>query len=156
MFALPPSSARACWHSCTRVPRGGHNAPSLLSADIWHADKGVRIYFYLKTDRAWLLLHLTPLTPFSPYISLFSLPFFSILSFFSVHRHLDSSSNERPDISSLQRRIKVYFFITEAAHCALTILLLQCKIHFHGFFFFQVFPQLKCAKSAWKFQSIHF
>jgi len=47
---------------------------------------------------------------------------FSILSFF-VHRHLDSSSNERPDISSLQRRIKVYFFIqTEAVRCALTIL----------------------------------
>ncbi len=61
-------------------------------------------------------------TLFSPHISLLLLPFSpSFLSF--VHRHLDSSSNERPDISSLQKRIKVYFLEDrKEVHCVVRIL----------------------------------
>ncbi len=61
-------------------------------------------------------------TLFSPHISLFLLPFSPSFLYF-VHRHLDSSSNERPDISSLQKRIKVYFLEDrKEVHCVVRIL----------------------------------
>ncbi len=72
----------------------------------------VHIFYYLNSFD----------TVLTTYISLFLLPFSpSFLSF--VHRHLDSSSNERPDISSLQKRIKVYFLEDrKEVHCVVRIL----------------------------------